>query len=151
MKSKEQKYIKTSKLGEGTYGIVFRAKDQKGQEIYALKKIRLQADQEGIPSTAIREISLLKELNHINIVKLHEVLHSPKKLTLVFEYVDQDLKKVIDNKGKNGLSMNMVKSFLYQVLYHWQHLSPFLNLVRHIQILMLIFLLNEELHKVLLY
>ena len=88
MKSKEQKYIKTAKLGEGTYGIVFRAKDQKGQEIYALKKIRLQADQEGIPSTAIREISLLKELNHINIVKLHEVLHSPKKLTLVFEYVD---------------------------------------------------------------
>jgi serine/threonine protein kinase len=116
MKSKEQKYIKTAKLGEGTYGIVFRAKDQKGQEIYALKKIRLQADQEGIPSTAIREISLLKELNHINIVKLHEVLHSPKKLTLVFEYVDQDLKKVIDNKGKNGLSMNMVKSFLYQIL-----------------------------------
>ena len=109
MKSKEQKYIKTQKLGEGTYGIVFRAKDQKGQEIYALKKIRLQADQEGIPSTAIREISLLKELNHINIVKLHEVLHSPKKLTLVFEYVEQDLKKVVDSKGKNGLNINMVK------------------------------------------
>ena len=36
MKSKEQKYIKTTKLGEGTYGIVFRAKDQKGQEIYSL-------------------------------------------------------------------------------------------------------------------
>ena len=116
MKSKDQKYIKTTKLGEGTYGIVFRAKDQKGQEIYALKKIRLQADQEGIPSTAIREISLLKELNHINIVKLHEVLHSPKKLTLVFEYVEQDLKKVIDSKGKNGLNINMVKSFLYQIL-----------------------------------
>ena len=38
MKSKESKYIKTSKLGEGTYGVVYRAKDQKGQEIYALKK-----------------------------------------------------------------------------------------------------------------
>ena len=108
MKSKEQKYIKTTKLGEGTYGIVYRAKDQKGQEIYALKKIRLQADQEGIPSTAIREISLLKELTHINIVKLHEVLHSPKKLTLVFEYVEQDLKKVIDSKGKNGLEMKYI-------------------------------------------
>jgi cyclin-dependent kinase len=76
----------------------------------------LQADQEGIPSTAIREISLLKELTHINIVKLHEVLHSPKKLTLVFEYVEQDLKKVIDSKGKNGLNIKMVKSFLYQIL-----------------------------------
>ena len=115
MKSKESKYIKTSKLGEGTYGVVYRAKDQKGQEIYALKKIRLQVEEEGIPSTAIREISLLKELNHINIVKLYEVLHTPKKLTLVFEYVERDLKKVID-EAKEGLEMKLVKSFLYQLL-----------------------------------
>ena len=116
MKSQESKYIRTSKLGEGTYGVVYRAKDQKGQEIYALKKIRLQAEEEGIPSTAIREISLLKELNHINIVKLYEVLHSPKKLTLVFEYVEQDLKKLIDSTNGKGLDMKLVKSLLYQLL-----------------------------------
>ncbi len=116
MKSKESKYIRTSKLGEGTYGVVYRAKDQKGQEIYALKKIRLQAEEEGIPSTAIREISLLKELNHINIVKLYEVMHTPKKLTLVFEYVEQDLKKVIDSTKGKGLDMKHLKSFLYQLL-----------------------------------
>ena len=73
----QNKYTKTSKLGEGTYGVVYKAKDQKGQEIYALKKIRLQAEEEGIPSTAIREISLLKELNHINIVKLYDVRNTP--------------------------------------------------------------------------
>ena len=116
MKSKESKYIRTSKLGEGTYGVVYRAKDQKGQEIYALKKIRLQAEEEGIPSTAIREISLLKELNHINIVKLYEVLHSPKKLTLVFEYVEQDLRKLMDSANGKGLEMKLVKSLLYQLL-----------------------------------
>ena len=116
MKSKESKYIRTSKLGEGTYGVVYRAKDQKGQEIYALKKIRLQAEEEGIPSTAIREISLLKELSHINIVKLYEVMHTPKKLTLVFEYVEQDLKKVIDSTNGKGLDMKYLKSFLYQLL-----------------------------------
>ena len=116
MKTKESKYIKTSKLGEGTYGIVYRAKDQKGQEIYALKKIRLQVEEEGIPSTAIREISLLKELNHVNIVKLYEVLHTPKKLTLVFEYVEKDLKKVIDEAKEGGLDIKLVKSFLYQLL-----------------------------------
>ena len=116
MKSKESKYIRTSKLGEGTYGVVYRAKDQKGQEIYALKKIRLQAEEEGIPSTAIREISLLKELTHINIVKLYEVMHTPKKLTLVFEYVEQDLKKVIDSTNGKGLDMKYLKSFLYQLL-----------------------------------
>ena len=116
MKSKESKYIRTSKLGEGTYGVVYRAKDQKGQEIYALKKIRLQAEEEGIPSTAIREISLLKELTHINIVKLYEVMHTPKKLTLVFEYVEQDLKKVIDSTNGKGLDMKYLKSLLYQLL-----------------------------------
>ena len=112
----QNKYTKTSKLGEGTYGVDYKAKDQKGQEIYALKKIRLQAEEEGIPSTAIREISLLKELNHINIVKLYDVMHTPKKLTLVFEYCEQELKKVIDASNGKGLDKKLVKSYLYQLL-----------------------------------
>ena len=112
----QNKYTKTTKLGEGTYGVVYKAKDQKGQEIYALKKIRLQAEEEGIPSTAIREISLLKELNHINIVKLYDVQHTPKKLTLVFEYCEQELKKVIDATNGKGLDKKLVKSYLYQLL-----------------------------------
>ena len=119
---KEKKYTKTAKLGEGTYGIVYRAKDEKGQEIYALKKIRLQAEEEGIPSTAIREISLLKELNHINIVKLHDVLHNPKKLTLVFEYVEQDLKKLIDSTNGQGLEIRLLKSLLYQLFKGIDHI-----------------------------
>jgi serine/threonine protein kinase len=49
----------------------------------ALKKIKLESDDEGIPSTAIREISLLKELNHPNVVRLHEVIHGKKELILV--------------------------------------------------------------------
>ena len=112
----QNKYTKTSKLGEGTYGVVYKAKDQRDQEIYALKKIRLQAEEEGIPSTAIREISLLKELNHINIVKLYDVMHTPKKLTLVFEFCEQELKKVIDATNGKGLEIKLVKSYLYQLL-----------------------------------
>ena len=53
---------KLEKIGEGTYGIVYKAKDKKTGELLALKKIRLEAEDEGIPSTAIREISLLKQL-----------------------------------------------------------------------------------------
>ena len=112
----QNKYTKTTKLGEGTYGVVYKAKDQKGQEIYALKKIRLQAEEEGIPSTAIREISLLKELNHINIVKLYDVQHTPKKLTIVLEYCDQELKKVIDAINGKELDKKLVKSYLYQLI-----------------------------------
>ncbi|GIX97118.1 cyclin-dependent kinase 5 homolog, partial [Caerostris extrusa] len=62
------------------------------QEIVALKRVRLDDDDEGVPSSALREICLLKELKHKNIVRLHDVLHSEKKLTLVFEHCDQDLK-----------------------------------------------------------
>jgi serine/threonine protein kinase len=58
-----------TQIGEGTYGVVYKAKDRITGEVIALKKIRLEAEDEGIPSTAIREISLLKELQHANIVR----------------------------------------------------------------------------------
>eukprot|EP00455_Lapot_gusevi_P054488 TRINITY_DN8743_c0_g1_i4.p1 TRINITY_DN8743_c0_g1~~TRINITY_DN8743_c0_g1_i4.p1 ORF type:complete len:303 (-),score=67.66 TRINITY_DN8743_c0_g1_i4:72-980(-) len=111
-----EKYQKIEKIGEGTYGVVYKAKDRVTGEILALKKIRLEAEDEGIPSTAIREISLLKQLQHPNIVRLYDVVHSEKKLTLVFEYLDQDLKKYLDNAGDNGLDPATIKSFLWQLL-----------------------------------
>lgn len=52
---------------------------------------------QGVPSSALREICLLKELKHENIVRLYDVVHSEHKLTLVFEYCDQDLKKYFDS------------------------------------------------------
>ncbi len=109
MMKKNEKYQKCDKIGEGTYGVVYKAKDTKTSEIVALKKIRLQAEEEGIPSTAIREISLLKELQHKNIVRLLDVIHTSKKLTLVFEYLDQDLKKVIDMTSGEGLDKTTTK------------------------------------------
>lgn len=63
------KYQKVEKIGEGTYGVVYKAKNRVNGELVALKKIRLEAEDEGIPSTAIREISILKELQHPNIVR----------------------------------------------------------------------------------
>lgn len=53
----------------GTYGVVYKAKDLTTGNFVALKKIRLEAEDEGVPSTAIREISLLKELDDDNIVR----------------------------------------------------------------------------------
>jgi cyclin-dependent kinase len=78
--------------------------------------MRLDSEEEGVPCTAIREISLLKELKHDNIVRLFDVIHTENMLTLVFEYLDRgDLKQYMDVRdGK--LSMFKVKSFLYQML-----------------------------------
>ena len=110
-----ERYQKMEKIGEGTYGVVYKAKDRVTGEIIALKKIRLEAEDEGIPSTAIREISLLKELQHPNIVRLYDVVHTERKLTLVFEFLDQDLKKYLD-VCDGGLDLPILKSFLYQLL-----------------------------------
>ena len=111
-----EKYSKIEKLGAGTYGIVYKAKNRDTGEIVALKRIRLDSPDEGVPCTAIREISLLKELKHPNIVRLHDVVHTEKKLTLVFEYLDQDLKKYMDDQAGQPMAIPIVKSFLHQLL-----------------------------------
>jgi negative regulator of PHO system len=81
-----------------------------------LKEIHLDSE-EGTPSTAIREISLMKELKHENIVSLHDVIHTENKLMLVFEYMDKDLKKYMDSRGDRGqLDYVTIKSFMQQLL-----------------------------------
>lgn len=109
------RYERSEKIGEGTYGIVYKARDTVTNAIVALKRIRLDTEEEGVPCTAIREISLLKELRHENIVKLLDVCHSEKKLTLVFEFLEMDLKKYMD-KESNNLDAATVQHFLRDLL-----------------------------------
>jgi cyclin-dependent kinase len=113
---KIDRYEKLEVVGEGTYGVVYKARDTISGEIYALKKIKLETEQEGIPSTAIREIALLKELQHPNIVRLVNVLHTDKKLTLVFEYLDQDLKKLIDTTPQKfePLQVKVISQYFHE-------------------------------------
>lgn len=104
------------KISTGTYGVVYKGKHKKTGEIVAMKKIRVEGDDEGIPSTAIREISLLKELPHSNIVKLMQVLIDETRLYLIFEYLNMDLKRYMDSLGSGKmLEPKTVKSYLYQV------------------------------------
>jgi len=109
------KYEKIEKIGEGTYGTVFKAKHKETGEIVALKRVQLDDDDEGVPSSALREICILKELKHRNVVRLHDVLHSERKMTMVFEYCEQDLKKYFDSCG-GEIEPAVVQSFMYQLL-----------------------------------
>jgi cyclin-dependent kinase 2 len=62
----------------------------------AVKQIFLESKEEGLPSTSIREISILKQMNHPYIVKLKDVICVPDKLHLVFDYVETDLKTYVE-------------------------------------------------------
>ncbi|KAI9154092.1 hypothetical protein LWI28_020791 [Acer negundo] len=129
-----EKYEKLEKVGEGTYGKVYKAKDRASGKLVALKKTRLEMDEEGIPPTALREVSLLQLLSQsLYVVRLLCVEHvdsssslkstndssSKSNLYLVFEYLDTDLKKFIDShrKGVNPrpLPPSLIQSFLYQL------------------------------------
>ncbi|CAG2162624.1 unnamed protein product [Oppiella nova] len=122
-------YTKLDKLGEGTYATVFKGKSRLTDNLVALKEIRLEHE-EGAPCTAIREVSLLRDLKHNNIVTLHDIVHTEKSLTLVFEYLEKDLKQYMDDCSNimnmnnvkymddcsNIMNMNNVKIFLFQLL-----------------------------------
>uniref|UniRef100_A0A0K2TAP6 cyclin-dependent kinase n=1 Tax=Lepeophtheirus salmonis TaxID=72036 RepID=A0A0K2TAP6_LEPSM len=107
-------YTKLDKLGEGTYASVFRGKSRLTDNLVALKEIRLEHE-EGAPCTAIREVSLLKDLKHNNIVTLHDIVHTETSLTLVFEYLEKDLKQYMDDYG-GFLNLNNVKLLMYQLV-----------------------------------
>ncbi|SCZ99229.1 BZ3500_MvSof-1268-A1-R1_Chr3-1g05891 [Microbotryum saponariae] len=102
-------YHDLGKIGEGksrTYGTVYKCIHPTTKQVVAMKKIRLEDDDEGVPSTALREVSVLMELGqsdgpgHDSVVKLLDVIHNDSCLCLVFEFLDLDLKKFMDNASQ---------------------------------------------------
>lgn len=83
-------------LGVGAYGVVYKAFDTREKRYVAQKKIKLDGEEEGIPATALREISNLKMLVNPNVVRLLDAVKEPGKLYLIFELMDCDLKKYMD-------------------------------------------------------
>lgn len=118
-----EQYIRTELLGQGTYGKVYKARHATTGKIVALKKTLLSSEDEGVPPTTLREISILRTLKSPYIVALNEVLHSEGQggqpiLYLVFEYLDHDLKQFMQSKYGKGVGMEpkRVKHFCYQIL-----------------------------------
>lgn len=118
-------YSVEAKLGEGTYGVVWLARNKATGAPYAIKKLRLDGFSEGVPATAIREVTLLRELQHPNVVALIDVICVRHRLYLVFELLQEDLRKNISRRlhsiqGKpftgTLFSVGTMRRYAYQML-----------------------------------
>ena len=120
--SRIQEYEYISKLGEGTFGEVSKAKSKKTGQIVALKKILMHNEKDGFPITALREIKLLKQLDHINVLKLEEMsVERPKNATkkssmfMVTPYMDHDLSGLLENPNVH-FTEPQIKCYMKQLL-----------------------------------
>jgi serine/threonine protein kinase len=108
-------FEKTETIGQGTYGVVYKGINKESGDTIAIKKIKIELESEGVPSTALREISILRELKHPNIVELRDVVCSENKLYLIFEYLEIDLRKYLESVSEM-LDLDLIRSFLFQIL-----------------------------------
>ncbi|KAF6263903.1 kinase-like domain-containing protein [Scenedesmus sp. NREL 46B-D3] len=115
------RYERLQELGSGSYAVVYKARNRETDEVIALKKLRFGFDEQGLPSSTLREISLLKELKHPNIVELKDIIYGfgTNNVYVVLECLDCDLRDLLD--GESSLEMWRVKSFLYQILKAVHH------------------------------
>ena len=114
MESKISRYIKTEKLGEGTYGIVYKAIDKVTNKIVAVKVMRLDEEDEGVASTTLREVGVLKKMHHPNIVSLVDTFVHEQQLTIVLEFLQSDIRKYLKKSG--NITKKLLKSYSFQLL-----------------------------------
>lgn len=110
-------FERLNKIDEGTYGVVYRAKDKKSGEIVALKKVKMEKEREGFPLTSLREINILLSFDHPSIVDVKEVVvgSSLDSIFMVMEYMEHDLKALMETK-KQPFSQSEVKCLMLQLL-----------------------------------
>ena len=130
-RSGEEFYSIVSQVGEGTFGKVYKAKNTTSGKFVALKRIRMEAERDGFPVTAMREIKLLQSLRHENVVQLYEMMVSNGQtfrhgiahtltsflgsVFMVFEYMDHDLTGIL-SQTQFTFSNAHLKSLCQQML-----------------------------------
>jgi len=117
-------FTSLSQVGEGTFGKVYKCKNNASGEIVALKRISMESETEGFPITAFREIKILRSLQHKNIVSLQELVVCAKgKFHMVFEWMDHDLFGLINDTERNFKpSLGQVKCWFQQLMEGLQYL-----------------------------
>ncbi|ALC44785.1 Pitslre [Drosophila busckii] len=115
-----------NRIEEGTYGVVYRAKDKRTNEIVALKRLKMEKEKEGFPITSLREINTLLKGQHPNIVTVREIVvgSNMDKIFIVMDYVEHDLKSLMETmkQRKQSFFPGEVKCLIQQLLLAVAHL-----------------------------
>ncbi|CAL0330104.1 unnamed protein product [Lupinus luteus] len=132
------------KINEGTYGVVYKARDKKTGEIVAIKKVKMNISRDGFPVSALREMSILLSFNHPSIIGVKEVAVDDYDGTfMVMEYMEHDLKELMKEK-KQPFSIGEIKSMMKQLLEGVKYIHD--NWVIHRDLKTSNILLNNEGH-----
>ena len=113
-----QHYTRQAKIGEGTYGKVFQAIDNRTGKLVAMKIMKNIQENDGISPLNLREISILKSVSHPNIVSLLDVIADESNLILIFEYVPLNLYNYIRSLNYKSckLQPKLIQSYSFQLL-----------------------------------
>jgi len=96
---RQARWLKEAKIGEGTYAVVYRAREKSTGRRVAIKKIKVGQFKDGLDMSAIREVKYLRELSHPNVIELLDVYSSKTNLNLVLEFLDTDLELIIKDRS----------------------------------------------------
>ncbi|CAB4014761.1 cyclin-dependent kinase 7 [Paramuricea clavata] len=131
MADRSKRYKKIDFLGEGQFATVYKAEDQQTGQIVAVKKIKLGKRSEakdGINRTALREVKLLQEISHENIIGLLDVFGHKSNVSLVFDFMETDLEVIVKDTSIM-LTPAHIKSFILMTLQGLEYLH--LNWILH--------------------
>lgn len=127
LNTNSQNYEELNVIGNGAYGVVYKARSVTDGQIVALKKLRVPLTEEGLPMSTVREIALLRQLGeayqHPNIIRLLDICHgkvlekeNQLVLFLVFEHLDKDLASYMEHCPPPGLSTSLIRDIMFQIL-----------------------------------
>lgn len=118
-----KEFVWLNRIEEGTYGVVYRAKDRNTEEIVALKRLKMEKEREGFPITSLREINTLLKAQHPNVVSVREIVvgDNMDKIYIVMDYVEHDLKSLMESMTQPFL-VGEVKTLMLHLLRGIRHL-----------------------------
>uniref|UniRef100_A0A8B9D2Q3 Cyclin-dependent kinase 7 n=1 Tax=Anser brachyrhynchus TaxID=132585 RepID=A0A8B9D2Q3_9AVES len=123
-RARAKRYEKLDFLGEGQFATVYKARDKNTNQIVAIKKIKLgnrSEAKDGINRTALREIKLLQELSHTNIIGLLDAFGHKSNISLVFDFMETDLEVIIKDSSI-VLTQAHIKAYMLMTLQGLEYL-----------------------------